>query len=144
MSEYKKLLFTVRNQLKSGLVRSPGRLVWSVEGYKPLCPVCGTPILYMAPDMHEVFITRGDIQRHNIDPELVFVRYNCVLLHPGTCHIKAATSNGQELCQIHLIKVEGAMPILEWLEEVETYFKSTTITEAKNKIRNLVQEHNYV
>lgn len=121
-------------------MRSPNRSIWTKNGYKPLCPVCGQAIAYMAPDMHEVFVTRGDVMKNNIDPELVFVRYNCVLVHPGPCHVKAGTKRGQMKCWRQLIKVEGTEPILDWLREISQWFNSTTVTEAINNINSFTEE----
>jgi hypothetical protein len=108
--------FNSRNELKSVLMHGRGQL--TMMGWRPLCPICNTPIEF--PDMHEAIITRGHARGSRLaELGLLYVPENCVLVHPGGCHIMAALRLGQAQCIRHLLKHEGYHGIKAWLEQVE-------------------------
>lgn len=109
------------------------RTVFTLDGYKPVCGYCDEPIID-APDMHEVLITRGDIQGNPDLEPVVMVRENCVLVHPKKCHIEAATKEGQKKCIRHLIKYEGKSNLLFWLNTLSVITKSSIANEAYNLV----------
>ena len=109
-------LHSYRNELKSALMKDRGQL--TLMGWRPLCPVCNKPVEF--PDMHEAIITRGQARGSQLyEQGLLFVRQNCVLVHHGVCHIKAAMASGQVKCIRHLFVHEHFHEIMAWLEQVE-------------------------
>jgi len=68
--------------------------------------------------MHEAIITRHHVERSSLDVRAnIFVRQNCVLLHPGNCHILAQNyERGKRICIRHLIYWNGKEAILSWLD----------------------------
>jgi len=121
-------LFDVRNRLKTQLVSDPKRTVFTKDGYKPVCAFCGLPIIGIAPMMHEVWITRGDVMGCDIPPSVTFTRENCVLLHPR-CNVSVHTKRGQRHCKNFLVAAEGKPNIRKWLEKIYEYFKSDLVLE---------------
>jgi hypothetical protein len=66
-------------------------------------------------EMHEVFLTRGDVQGSGPTvQEAIQCFYNCVLVHPE-CHSTATTEFGNAACVRHLILFEGYCSIRDWL-----------------------------
>ena len=67
-------------------------------------------------DLHEVILTRGDVQgleeslRNNI-----FVAENCALVHTGACHQKAHTREGQLACVLSILEFHNFEDVLAWL-----------------------------
>lgn len=89
-------------------------------GFDPICAICNLPIR-KSPDMHEVLITRGDIQGNRFDlTPMIMVPVNCVLVHPGggqsKCHQFAHTKKGQEQAVAHLLTWQQQRDIENWLE----------------------------
>jgi hypothetical protein len=82
----------------------------------PLCPICNKP-LTVAGDLHEVFITRGDMQSNRSEIQaLIHVPQNCVIVHPTTCHLVAQhEEEGKLLCAKQIVKFEGYANVVEWL-----------------------------
>ena len=50
---------------------------------------------------------------------LLHVRQNCVLVHHGSCHIRAAMEDGRVKCIRHLLEHEHFHEIMAWLGQVE-------------------------
>ena len=102
----------LRNCLKSEMMEARGKL--TALGWLPICPICDEPV--EKPDMHEVLLTRGDVQGLKEHQKLrIFLPENCVLVHPGKCHLEAATREGARKCVVNLIEHEGIKAIQEWL-----------------------------
>lgn len=104
----------------------------------PICPVCGKPIL--AGDMHEVILTRGDIQ--SLSPELqamIYTRQNCVIVHTINCHVLANQKQEQEKCIAYLIEKEGVESILEWLNSISQQIDSSQVSDAIRKVLTVSQ-----
>ena len=102
---------------------SPAKFFFNLLPFTfPDCPICGFALRF--PDMHEVILTRGDVQKMPDEvKEKIYVRENCVLVHTR-CHQQAATENGQRKCIEHLLKHEGYSKIIEWLESLKGLFTS--------------------
>lgn len=88
--------------------RAVGRL-------RPICPVCNLPIIE-AVEMHEVFLTKGDVQGAPKEvQELINCRENCVLLHPK-CHLVAQFElRGSLACAHQLLLFNVYDRIFGWL-----------------------------
>jgi hypothetical protein len=99
------------------LMKSRGQL--TILGWRPLCPICNIPVEF--PDMHEVIITRGQARGTRLaELGLLYVRENCVLVHPSICHVLVApTREGQAKCIRYLLEHEGYSKIKAWLEQVK-------------------------
>ena len=124
-----------RNELKSKLSRI--RVVLHVGKYTPVCAHCGLPIYDGKPDMHEVFLTRGDINDKSSDLLfMIMVRYNCVLLH-HKCHHLAGTMTSQVKCIKHLIRYEGYDKIRDWLEELNDTMKGRQAEDALRLLKEV-------
>jgi hypothetical protein len=68
--------------------------------------------------MHEAIITRGHARGTSLaELGLLYVRENCVLVHPF-CHVQAAMRLGQVQCIEHLLEHEGYSNIKAWLDQV--------------------------
>ncbi len=121
-----------RNLLKSELMYARGEL--TITGWLPVCPICSEPV--QTPDMHEAILSRGDVQGLHLAHQMkIFARENCVLVHPGKCHIEAAAKEGTRQCVLQLLEKEGSMAILQWL----THMGILLPQELLNKAINLVQ-----
>jgi hypothetical protein len=113
----------IRNSLKSQLMVDRGEL--TTAGWLPICPICNEPV--RMPDMHEVIITRGDVQGSSVVHQLkIFVRENCVLVHPGKCIL-------------HLVEKEGLIVILQYLAEMEGVLPRELLNEAINLVQHVNQ-----
>lgn len=128
LSKKRKIGSEVRNTLKGQLYRRRGNL-FAGEGWMTYCAYCNKPMKSNF-DMHEVFITRGDASKSKLEPHEIYNRYNCVLVHHGECHIKAATLTGKIHCAKHLDKYENALNIAEWLKSLSGKLSDVTINEA--------------
>lgn len=110
-------------------------------GWLPRCGLCDKPITgwkseYGA-DMHEAFITRGDIHgREDMTPRIM-VRENCALVHHGECHQMSATKAGQLVIATHIAYWVGIDAIMDWLDCLEDDFVGTTIQEAKSLVQEI-------
>ena len=109
------LLRHVRHDLKAALINERSKRIG--PKYYPVCAICDKGIT-TGGDLHEIIITRGDIRGNEHLRPLIHVRENCALVHPGGCHIKAATKEGQTKAIKHLIYWEGIEVIQAWLEKV--------------------------
>ena len=95
--------------------------------YLSECAFCGQGI-EGAPDMHEVFFTKGDVARGNEEMHyLLSTNANCVLVHPGgnasPCHAGAATKDGQKIVIKHLLKWEGYEELGAYIAIVRFFMK---------------------
>lgn len=115
---------------------STTRVVFTPRGYRPVCAYCNGTIMSDSMDMHEVFITRGDIRMHPELARYIMVKQNCVLLDHGECHKYAPTKEGQRRCIEHLVKYESLTSIETWLLSLIVLVKDMTIVnEGLNKLR---------
>jgi hypothetical protein len=115
------------------------RTVFTADGYKPVCAYCDEPI-FDGMDMHEVLLTRGDVQGNsNSLTVLVMNEFNCALVHTIKCHIEAATKEGQKKCIHHLIKWAGKKDILFWLTSVAIVTKSSVAKEAYRLVEGEIE-----
>lgn len=111
------LLQQQRKQLKLLLLRERQ----AIFGYRfrPQCAYCGLELADGA-DMHEVFLTKGDLRGATDLLWLLNDRRNCVLVHPGgntsVCHAGAATKAGQVIVVRHLVYWEGAAKLYDYAE----------------------------
>lgn len=124
----KSYLRSARSDLKSKLILDRSQRVG--DRFYPVCGLCAKPITTGA-DLHEALITRGDISGADHLKELVHVRENCVLLHPGGCHSKAATRQGQKQVALMLITWEGLNNILDWLLTLDDLMTGSQAEHAK-------------
>lgn len=87
--------------------------------------------------MHEVFITKGDVQGCPDDiKSLINSPFNCVDLHPE-CHNKAQyTPIGKLLCAKQIILYEGVTRVMTWLFEMNELLKTNMV---EGEIRYLNQ-----
>jgi hypothetical protein len=123
-----------RNRLKSERMIDRGTV--TPLRWKPVYPICNLPVEF--PDMHEAILTRGDVAHANpldVRP-MAYVRENCVLVHPGKCHLTAATKVWQVKCIRRLIEHEGLGRILAWLCEIEEHFSGSQVMDAKRAVEN--------
>jgi hypothetical protein len=110
-----------------------------LKGWLPICPICGQPI--ETPDMHEVILTRGDVQYNDaVFRLLIYVPENCVLLHPGKCHHEAATKAGQMKCILQLLESETYDGIMAWLESIKAQGKGAALYDEAMRKVNMVME----
>lgn len=118
----------VRRKLKQTIYNR--RKEWTKQGYQPLCATCGEPPRSgEALQMHETFITRGDVQGN---PELgydIMTRNNCVLIH-SDCHEYANSEEGKFKCAINILKYEKYRNVRKWLGCMRGMMNSTIPTEA--------------
>ena len=108
------------------------------EGFKPVCPICGQVIVDGC-DMHEAIITRA--MWRGLPEELIMVRENCVLVHPGgknfgSCHLAAHTAEGRRKCVKHLLEQEGYDKVMAWLESLRQVAVSRVVEEAVRLVRS--------
>lgn len=84
--------------------------------------------------MHEVLLTRGDVQG---SPEevrkMIMTQFNCVLVHPE-CHTFAGTQIGQAECVLQLLMFNGFHATAEWLKAMDVYFKGGLAFQALSKV----------
>jgi hypothetical protein len=83
--------------------------------------------------MNEVLITRA--MWRGLPAELIMVRENCVLVHPGgkgfgSCHLDAHTAEGRRKCVSQLLEHEGYEKVVAWLESLREVAASGVIEEA--------------
>jgi len=72
--------------------------------------------------MHEVLLTRGKVQLLSSELKIkIHTAANCVLVHTGKCHERAATNGGRLLCIAHLIQTEGYAAISDWLDDMSAF-----------------------
>jgi len=126
----KHILYTDRAGLYQGAVAS-------------VCPVCREPIRQEC-DMHEVLITRGDVQNSPDNVRMaVFARENCVLVHHGLCHQQAQHSlDSKRDCVLQLIDEEGLEKVFIWLDRVSGLMTGRFPDEARRFVQT-VEENNY-
>ena len=76
-------------------------------------------------------MTRGDVQGLPQDIQLtIYTKENCVLVHPGQCHIEAATKEGQRKCVLQLLEFEGAEAVGAWLSSMKKDIPPVILGEA--------------
>lgn len=102
----------------------------------PICPICSKVV--PEPSMHEVFLTRGDVQGAPFDTQIkIYVPQNVVLIHEGDCHLKAQHEKAYKmLCVRNILMYHSEEEIRQWLEEMNHLLRSTAVNEA----RALIQE----
>ena len=133
----KQELASCRNYVKSCLASQ--RRIFTAFGFLPECAYCGKGIRG-GPDMHEHFFTRGDISGNWELLFLIMTDYNCSLLHPGKCHIQAATKKGQRQVIKHVLKWEGRDQVLQWLLAIAALFRSPAVIEAIGLYQSVTEE----
>jgi hypothetical protein len=86
---------------------------------KLICPICKEEITDSS-ELHEVFFTRGDVQKADEDVQMsIFCPFNCVELHPRCHQEKATTRAGQIMCAQYIISMEGFLNIRRWMLQLE-------------------------
>ncbi len=87
--------------------------------------------------MHEVILTRGDVQGADVNVKArIFVRENCVLVHPGGCHLQAASAGGKRECILHLLEWEGES-VFAWLDGMTEWLSYELIGQKRRMIQIL-------
>lgn len=81
----------------------------------PKCPICGE--YAKEPSMHEVFLTRGHVQKAPIHVQAkIFVPQNVVLVHEGKCHRFAQHyEEGKRKCALNIFKYHKPEHVLHWI-----------------------------
>lgn len=130
-----------RRELKYQLLYERGEI--TEYGYRPICPICNKPIApWHGIDMHEVLITRGDARGLSDDfYSIIFVAQNCVLVHHGRCHKRAASAEGKRNCIKNLLSYEGYKLINEWLSLMETAMNSEEATQEKLLLEEVYNDY---
>ncbi|MCL4561933.1 MAG: hypothetical protein M1281_15160 [Chloroflexi bacterium] len=87
---------------------------------QPYCPVCMQPLGNQG-ELHEVILTRGDVRGCPEEVRLsIHAPINCVIVHPGPCHLKAQHElEGKLACLSQIAFFEGFEPMIYWLNAVE-------------------------
>ena len=116
-------LSKLRRELKSRLYRE--RTAWTKNGYTPVCAICGEPSTDGALQMHETFLTRGDVSGNKELVERIMSRYNCVLVH-AVCHEDANSDEGKKACARNLLEHEKPEEVFGWLSIMALHMKTIT------------------
>jgi hypothetical protein len=95
-------------------------------------------------EMHEAVITRGEWG--GLPEELIMVRENCVLVHPGgknsnTCHQLAHTFYGRRTCVWHLFEAEGYEKVMAWLGSLKGVASSHVVKDAVRLVEKSWSEY---
>jgi hypothetical protein len=110
------------------------------------CPICNKRIRKDTEpdglDMHEVFLTRGDVAGNEELMKRIMAGWNCVLVHHGDCHVEAATSEGQAKCMLYLLHRVGYIQIMQELSDLDEIMKSSQARTAMRIISDLYSEEN--
>lgn len=106
---------------------------------QPVCAICGKPPVSGALEMHETFITRGDIRGNKDLLSDIMSRYNCVLVHP-TCHQHANSDEGKIACAKDIVEHEGYENVISWLEHIQSQMRSSTPTQAIRLVKEVQNE----
>jgi hypothetical protein len=108
------------------------------------CPICNKRIRkdVDSVDMHEVFITRGDVSGNEALMEKIMAPWNCVLIHHGACHEEAVTTNGQTKCMQYLMRKVGYINLMCELSEVDEMMKSPQARYMMRIVSDLYSEEN--
>jgi hypothetical protein len=130
-------LSKLRRELKSRLYRE--RTVWTKSGYTPVCAICGEPSTDGALQMHETFITRGDVSGNNELVERIMSRYNCVLVD-AVCHEDANSDEGVRACAKNILEYESQESVLYWLSMMAVHMKTTTPLQAIQLVKEVYNE----
>ena len=91
-----------------------------------VCPICKLELTTGGPgfDMHEVFLTRGDVMGCcDAVKQMIMTAQNCVLVHSEDCHQFAATHEGKLMCAKQIIVHEGFDAIKNWLSHMAQAMK---------------------
>lgn len=106
---------------------------WSLDTMMPMCPICQKPIVTIPTgsgvpsgfDVHEVFLTRGDVQGCSRQAQLAIQSLiNCVAVHTGRCHEDAQhTEEGKIACASLIVGKEGLYAVQRWLEMMKLVTK---------------------
>jgi hypothetical protein len=77
-------------------------------------------------ELHEVMLTRGDVQFAKDEDKLrIHVPQNCTVLHPGPCHHAAQhTEEGKIACLRQMVFFEGYDALQTWLTEITYALRS--------------------
>lgn len=128
----------VRRKLKQQLYRE--RTVWTKDGYQPLCAICGEPPRKgMALQMHEAFITRGDVRGNKELGYDIMSRYNCVLVH-ADCHEHANSEENLRKCALNILEHEGYKNTRKWLNCMDARMLTNTAKVAKRILFEVSRE----
>jgi len=147
LSETKKnvdqhLLSSYRQQLKLK-VYNDRKVFEVIKGsieVRPKCPICGKQFNeYNEPSMHEVLVTRGDVQSLPLDKQLrIFDPCNVVLVHEGDCHIFAQhTDEGKAKCFSQIVHFTNIHAVMTFVIEIEEL-----ITNKLYRARKMINEYN--
>jgi len=133
-----KTLGEIRAQLKHTLYRD--RAEWTKQGYQPLCAICGEPPRNnRALEMHETFLTRGDVVGNKELKYDIMTRNNCVLVH-SECHIYANSDYNKNACAFNILKYEKYSRVRKWLVCVNKRMHGTSASEAIKLIDQVYKE----
>jgi hypothetical protein len=90
--------------------------------------------------MHEVFITRGDVAGNEELMSKIMQPWNCVLVHHGVCHERAATTEGQTFCIRYLLKKVGFITIMQELADLDEAMKGRQARDAMRLASDIYSE----
>jgi len=92
--------------------------------------------------MHEVFITKGDVQKSPVEvKELINSPFNCVNVHSENCHLKAQHEPiGKLLCVRQILFFEGATRVVTWLQLLDGLFKTNIVENEIRYVNNLLSQ----
>jgi hypothetical protein len=132
--ELENAIGSMRRQLKLDLLQR--RTIKPMPG--PICPISGE-FVPTACDMHEVFLTRGDVMKASEEVRVkIYVKENCVLVHHGKCHEQAATQIGKARCVQSLLWFEGYADILAWLIRMHDLLRSDQAVQEINSLNGVM------
>lgn len=88
--------------------------------------------------MHEALLTRGRVQMAPYRLQMqIFVGPNCVLVHPGECHLRAQnTDAGKQACLAQLLEFEHDQVVV-WLEWMRAHLKGSCTGEIEVLLWNV-------
>ena len=125
-----------RERLKSALYKK--RVEFGINGYEPMCAICGKPPRNGALEMHESLITREDVRGRLELTYDIMTGYNCVLVHKD-CHEHANSEEGKKACAENILKYNNHVDVLNWLGCLNRRMRSST---ARQAIRLIEEVHN--
>lgn len=132
-AQLKELIINVRKNMRSSVLNRQS------EMNGPVCPVCGGDL--KEAEVHEVFLTRGDVQGTPADTQVQIHRIlNCVSIHPGDCHLKAQHEQKyKNICARFILKKEGDK-VTSWLTVMDAILKGGSAKQAIQWIKELQYE----
>jgi len=127
---------TVINKARKVVTKRLTRERWIIVG--PDCAICGHPIVGTVAVLEVLVTTEMAEAWDEVDAVRIYAVENCVLVHPGECQERAATSWGHEKCIANLLTWQGYSHIESWMDTLERPGKVWLI-ERKKYLRNVMR-----